>query len=182
MTFQLAPAIILNGYYPDNVLTNFMLSDHSRQPFSISNDRYEKSVQLANGLTRKYVISSKRSINLSWDNLPSHSAATVDHGAGAADMERFYKNNYNNEITAYLFKDENIGNGNRGTFTSSALYIDPYGHGVVASMPAQYTLAASITVFIDSFSIDINKRFYGGGTPEKGRYDLWNVSLTLKEV
>ena len=77
MAFQLAPAIILEGYYPTNVMSYFMLSDHSRQPFEISNDRYEKSVQLANGSTRKYVISTKKSINLSWNDLPSNSIATV---------------------------------------------------------------------------------------------------------
>lgn len=174
MQFNLAPAVILNGYYPSTSLSNFMLSDHSRSPLDISYDRFEKSVQLANGLTRKYVVATKRSISLSWDDLPSTASATVDNGAGAYELQKFYDNNYNNSITVTTYTDQGSGTP---LFTGLVL---SSSYPVLTSTPS--TPGASWTGYIDSFSCNINKRYYGNGTASGGRYDLWNVSMTLKEA
>lgn len=178
MTFQLAPAVILRGYInPPDTLANLMLSDHSRSAVDISYDKYEKSVQLANGLTRKYTIATKRSINLSWSDIPSNSYATVDYGAGARELQDFYEKNYNNSITVYVLVDQGSG-----TPTSNGISINKYSGGVISNLPTDVGNGFSYTAFIDSFSCNVNKRYYGGGTEETGRYDLWNVSMTLKEA
>lgn len=174
MAFKLAPAVILNGYYPTTSTASFMLSDHSRSPLDLSYDRFEKSVQLANGLTRKYVIATKKSLSLSWDNLPSNASATVDSGAGAYELQKFYDNNFNNSITVTTFTDQGSGTPLYAGLTLSSSY------PVLSAMPS--AAGVSWTAYIDSFSCNVNKRLYGGGTVAKGKYDLWNVSLTLKEA
>lgn len=178
MPFKLAPAVILNGYYPSTLTASFMLSDHSRSPLDISYDRYEKSVQLSNGLTRKYVIATKRSINLSWDNLPSSASVTVDKGAGAYELQKFYDNNFNNSITVTTFTDQGVGTSLYTGISLPGTSASPYP--IISTMPS--ASGVSWTGYIDSFSCNVNKRYYGGGTVGKGYYDLWNVSMTLKEA
>lgn len=181
MAFQLAPAIFLRGLYPSAVLNYFMLSDHSRAPFQLGFERYEKSVQMANGDTRKFVVAGKRSLSLSWTSLPSTASMTVDNGAGAKDLQLFYNNNYNTTISGYIFSDSTTGAV--GTAASTGLVIAASDAGKVTTMPtALGTNNASATFYIDSFSITVNKRHYGGGTAITGKYDLWDVSMTLKEV
>lgn len=174
MPLQLAPAIILNGYYPTTSTASFMLSDHSRAPLSISNTRYEKSIQLSNGLTRKYVIANKRSINLSWSMLPSSASITVDGGAGAYELQKFYENNFNNEITVTVFSDRGSG-----TPASTGLALSQ-NYPVITTMPS--VAGVSWTGYIEEFSCEIQKRYAGGGTVPSGRYDYWDVSMSLKEA
>lgn len=180
MPFQLSPLIILQGYYPSTSSAYFMLSDHSREPLSITNEKIEKSVQLANGLTRKYVVSNKNTFSLQWNDLPSTSAMTVDNGAGAANLELFYDLNYNNTITAYLFRDKPFSGS--GTALSSGLVIPSTASGKVTFMPTASVNAELLTMYIDSYSATIKKRYYGGGSASTGYYDLWDVSMTLKEA
>jgi hypothetical protein len=174
MAFQLAPAVILNGYYPTTSAASFMLSDHSRGAIDVSYNRFEKSVQLANGLTRKYVIATKKSISLSWNDLPSNASATVDKGAGAYELQKFYDNNFDNTITVSTYTDQGSGTPLYSGLVFSANY------PVLTTMPS--VSGVTWIAYIDSFSCNVNKRFYGGGTVAKGRYDLWNVSMTLKEA
>jgi hypothetical protein len=178
MAFQLAPAVIVNGYYPSTSAASFMFSDHSRGDIDVSYDRLEKSIQLANGLTRKYVISTKKSISLSWDNLPSSASATVDKGAGAYELQKFYDNNFNNSITVTTFTDQGSGTPLYSGLALPGTSASPYP--ILSAMPS--AAGVSWTAFIDSFSCNVNKRFYGGGTVARGKYDLWNVSITLKEA
>jgi hypothetical protein len=173
MTFPLAPAVILNGYYPSTSSSYFMLSDHSRASLNVSYDRYEKAVQLASGLTRKYVISKKTAISMSWSNLPSSASATVDHGAGAYELQKFYDNNFNNTVTVYTYTDQGSGTPASTGLTMSSNY------PLLTSIPSGYV---SWTGYIDSFSCVVNKRYTGGGTVKSGKYDLWDVSMTLKEA
>ena len=174
MAFKLAPAVILNGYYPSTSSANFMLSDHSRAPLDISYEKYEKSVQLANGLTRKYVIATKRQISLSWSDLPSSASATVDSGAGAYELQKFYDNNFDNTITVTTYTDQGSGTPQYAGLVLSSTY------PVLTSLPS--TSGISWTAYIDDFSCNINKRYYGGGTVGTGKYDLWDVTMRLKEA
>lgn len=177
MPFAITPAVILRGYYPDTSLAYFALSDHSRSPLDISYNSFEKSVQLANGTTRKYVIAQKRTIRLNWKDLPSTSVMTADYGAGAKDLEKFYKNNVDNEISIYVFMDQGTG-----SLLSTNLSLGPNDNGMVGTMPTNFAQALNFTGFIESFSCNVNKRYYGGGTRGTGYYDLWDASLSLKEA
>ena len=180
MPYTISPLLILQGYYPSTSSAYFMLSDHSRQPLSISNEKVESAVRMANGLTRKYIVSNKNTFSLNWDNLPSSAYATVDNGAGAANLELFYDLNYNSTVTVYLFRDSPSLGG--GSPLSSGLSILNTAGGKITTMPTASATAEILTMYIDSYSAAINKRYYGGGTLAKGYYDLWNVSMTLKEA
>jgi len=178
MIFALAPAVILTGYYPSTSTASFMLSDHSRSPLQTSFESYEKSVTLSNGLKRKYIIATKKKLSLSWTDLPSSASGTVDNGAGAYELQKFYDNNFNNSITVTTFTDQGSGTPLYSGLALPGTSASPYP--ILSAMPS--AAGVSWTAFIDSFSCNVNKRFYGGGTVATGKYDLWNVNLTLGEA
>lgn len=87
---------------------NNKISDHNRQPLSVTIERIESSKRMANATMRKYVIADKRSFGTSWEMLPNKSADTVDGFWGADEMEAFFNNNagaftlkvtYSNRVT-----------------------------------------------------------------------------------
>lgn len=83
------------------VFNDLSISDHNRSELSVDVERIETSKRMANGTMRKYVVIDKRSFSVSWNDLPSESAWTVDGFAGAHAIEQFY---YDNQgvFTLYL--------------------------------------------------------------------------------
>ena len=89
----------------------FDLTDHNRQPLEFGYDNVEKDMRMANGFMRKFVIAQKRTIAMSWQNVPSITSAssiiktasgglldvvsnlTVDGKYGAAWIKKFYEQN-----------------------------------------------------------------------------------------
>ena len=69
------------------------LSEHNRSPMAMGYNRIEKTQRMANGTLRKFFIKDKKTLNLSWDQLPSYSNYTVDGGYGALDLKNFYESN-----------------------------------------------------------------------------------------
>lgn len=67
------------------------LSEHNRQPVTISINRIEKAQRMSNGIMRKFFIADKKTINMSWTMLPSYSTYTVDGGWGARNIKEFYE-------------------------------------------------------------------------------------------
>jgi len=67
------------------------LSEHNRQPVSLSTNRIERSERMANGTMRKIFIADKVAIQVSWNMLPSTDTMTVDGGYGAEQIRAFYK-------------------------------------------------------------------------------------------
>jgi hypothetical protein len=67
------------------------LSEHNRNPMSIGYNRIEKTQRMSNGTLRKFFIVDKKSLSVSWENLPSFSNYTVDNGWGALDIKNFYE-------------------------------------------------------------------------------------------
>lgn len=72
---------------------NNAITDHNRQPLTISVERIEKATRMANGTMRKYVVGDKRTFTTSWQNVPKLDANTVDGFYGGGSMETFYNNN-----------------------------------------------------------------------------------------
>ena len=66
------------------------LSEHNRQPVSLSTNRIERSERMANGTMRKIFIADKFAMQVSWNMLPSTDTMTVDGGYGANDIQTFY--------------------------------------------------------------------------------------------
>lgn len=69
------------------------LTDHNRQPTTMTVDQIENPQRMANGSMRKYFVASKRNYTFTWNNVPGSSNNTVDGFWGARDIEQFYFSN-----------------------------------------------------------------------------------------
>jgi hypothetical protein len=104
--------------------TWYKLTDHNRDPISISQELIESQSRMANGKTRKYVIAQKNSISVSWGYVPSKTEETVDLNYSAAWLESFYKSNagvsiYLKVVSSELDPDAGIGAVPSGTFATA---------------------------------------------------------------
>ena len=129
------------------------LSDHNRQPLSISYEMIEKSQRTANGTLRKYVVATKRTFSTSWEMLPSVSSSTVDGYMGAHALKKFYEDNFDNSFV-----------------------LNVYAGGISSPTQPKATATATVstTAFISNFDATIVKRL--------GGIDYWNVSISFVEV
>lgn len=69
------------------------LTDHNRRSIQISSELIEKVSRMANGTMRKYVISKKDKISVSWEYVPSKTDCTVDDGFSSEWLTSFYESN-----------------------------------------------------------------------------------------
>ena len=137
--------------------SSLKLSEHNRQPVSISTNRIEKTQRMSNGTLRKFFISDKKSINVSWNILPSFSSFTLDGGYGAMDIKAFY------EGTAAK------GSGNlsgRSSFDVSLSYGGT---------------TETLTMIFTSCSFELIKRNVKQVSGDTAQ-EFWNVSLSMEEV
>jgi hypothetical protein len=135
------------------------LSEHNRQPISITPNRIEKTTRMTNGTLRKFYVDDKMTINMSWSMLPSYSTFTIDGGYGALDLKSFY------EGTATKASGALSG---QNTFDVTVRY----GSG---------STTETYTMIFTSCSFEIAKRnakITTSSTPQ----ELWNVSLSMEEV
>jgi hypothetical protein len=145
-------------YWSSDGGTNWnKISDHNRQPLSISIERFEKKNRMADGTLRRYSVAKKRTFSVSWDMFPSkitpsyagHTGlGTVDAGWAGEDIETFH-NTVNGAFLVKLRK------------------------GVDEAKAANDGTLEVVTVMISEFSKDILKR---------GTVDFWSLNITLEEV
>jgi hypothetical protein len=69
------------------------LTEHNRSTVDVDIDRIENARRMINGSMRKYVVADKYKWSVSWDEVPSDDAATVDGKWGGKSIESFYKTN-----------------------------------------------------------------------------------------
>jgi hypothetical protein len=67
------------------------VTEHNRDPLSITTNRIENSQRMSNGTLRKYFIADKLNLSISWEMIPSFRNETVDGGWGAEDLKTFYE-------------------------------------------------------------------------------------------
>ena len=137
--------------------TTLKLSEHNRQPVSLANNRIEKTQRMSDGTMRKFFITDKKQINVSWNMLPSYYTYTVDGGYGAVDIKNFY------EGTASKASGALSGQSNFDVTIS-------YGGS-----------SQTLNMIFTSCSFEIIKRNVKestGDTPQ----EFWNVSLSMEEV
>jgi hypothetical protein len=162
------------------------LSEHNRQPVSISKNRIEKTQRMSNGTMRKFFIADKENINITWEMLPSFSTFTVDGGYGAMDIKSFYEgsaakssgslsgqNSFDVTIKyGSPYSITNVsGNGTTVTFTSA----NNFSTGDIISIydisPSGYNLSnvaiASATSSQFTITNSTNSTFVSGGTAYK---------------
>lgn len=135
------------------------LSEHNRQPISITPNRIEKTTRMTNGTLRKFYVDDKMTINMSWSMLPSYSTFTIDGGYGALDLKSFY------EGTATKASGALSG---QNTFDVTVRY----GSG---------STTETYTMIFTSCSFEVIKRNAKIATSDTPQ-ELWNVSLSMEEV
>jgi hypothetical protein len=117
--------------------TWYKLTDHNRDPITISTELIETQSRMANGKMRKYVVAQKNTISCSWKYVPSlpfkrNSAnglflsgdanqLTVDGHLSAAWLESFYKNNAGLPIILKVVSSEYVADPAFGSAPSGAV-------------------------------------------------------------
>lgn len=71
------------------------ITDHNRQPLTVSVERIENKQRMADGTLRRYYVTKKRSWSTSWDMLPSKNGingmlSTADGGWAGEQIENFH--------------------------------------------------------------------------------------------
>lgn len=169
-------------YVPDGQEgQNFViLSDHNREPLSLSKQRLETRNRMVNGTMRSYHTADKINISTSWSRLPSRSYSSVpeyddgkfikrpdpqgppveeytaDGGAGGADLLSWYEDH-------------------TGPFWVFMSY-DKFGKDDLN----RYTQV--IRMFFSAFDYEIEKRGQSWSNGNASGFDMWNISLSLEQV
>jgi hypothetical protein len=107
-----------------NGTTWYKLTDHNRDPISLSTELIETQSRMANGKMRKYVVAQKNNISCSWSYVPSKQSECVDGFYSAAWLESFYKSNvglpiYLKIVSSELDPDAALGAVPSGTFATA---------------------------------------------------------------
>lgn len=138
------------------------VSEHNRQPISITHNRVQKVQRMSNGTLRKFFVAEKREFSLSWNMLPTFSNMTVDGGWGKQDIMSFYE-----------------GSKGQQTFKIKIVY------GKDQTTPT-LNREEIITVSFTSCSFELAKRNVKDWnvatqslTPAQ---EFWNISLSMEEV
>lgn len=66
------------------------VSEHNRQPISVSSNRIEQVTRMSNGTLRKLFVADKKQYSVAWTMLPATRAYTADGYWGAKDIITFY--------------------------------------------------------------------------------------------
>lgn len=190
LLFSNNPGSIVDGkYVPDNNEFGvsgdssrefIVVSDHNRGPLDFGVQRIENRQRMVNGRMRSYWVADKRTLTISWENLPSRSFGsdpnfntstgkpdtsadqyTIDGGAGGGELLEWYETHYG---TFYVFLSYD-------KFPSLSLT----GASIDASYNRLTEYSEVLEMYITDFTYSVDKR---GRT----NHDLWNISITLEEA
>lgn len=138
--------------------TAFEFTEHSRSSIPLEYEHIETAERMANGTLRKFIVAKKMNFNISWKDLPSLDAMTIDAKPGASAIKTFYDTYYGKRLTA------------------SITHFDTATTGAMTSQ--------TVDLFINSFSYEITKRYataQTAGVPTAG-YDYVNLSIGFVEA
>lgn len=66
------------------------ITDHNRSELDVAIERIEEPTRMANGTMRKYIVADKKTLSVSWDDLPHSADFTVDGFWGKNEMAAWY--------------------------------------------------------------------------------------------
>lgn len=176
--------------------TWYNLSDHNRNPISITYSLIEQSDRMANGTLRKYVVARKFVITTDWKDFPTIDTELVDYNPalagstlnahGAAWIKSFYEQNaFVPVYIKLIYAQDPIQYNSDGTVTTniypnSSSYIDsagvPNNSNAEGVNPGQIFYA-----YMTTFTYDISKRRVGNRAGTQG-YDLVNLKIEFTEI
>jgi hypothetical protein len=182
----------VSGITNANLNNKFIiLSDHNRDPISISTERIEQRQRMANGTMRSYHVADKLSISISWNMLPSRGFQIIPNFNQTTakpdiltpedtDEDPPYYAHLSQQYTA----DGGAGGsemldwyeGHTGPFWVLLSY-DKYSEFGDDNEARQHLgeYSQALQMYISDFNYSIVKR--GGNN-----FDMWDVSVTLEEV
>lgn len=73
--------------------SNNAITDHNRQPLTVSVERIARNARTANGTMRQFWVADKRTFQTSWELVPKANGDTVDGFWGGGSIENFYNTN-----------------------------------------------------------------------------------------
>ena len=149
MTLPVGSILYLNS--------NIKLSEHNRQPVSISTTRIEQSKRMSNGTFRKFFIADKEAISVSWNMLPSFSTFTVDGGYGAVDLKSFY---------------EGTAAKSAGALSGQSTFDVSINYGAATRQIEMVFTSCSFEIVRRNVKEDV------ANTPQ----EFWNVSISMEQV
>lgn len=166
----------------------YALTDHNRQPISITYTLIEQADRMANGTMRKYVIGRKFVHKIEWKDVPTYDPYLVDYlGAGGLShgpswIKAFYEGNYTNPVyVRFVFaQQEPTINGlpADGTYTSSLQSpIGTNSNSVPSGLPWNEYQA-----FMTTFTYDVTKRMKGNAMTGGVGYDHVDITIEFTEV
>jgi hypothetical protein len=182
-----------------------ILSDHNRGPINISSNRFENRQRMVNAQMRSFYVSEKRTIELSWERLPSRAYATnpdfsqttglpdIITSASVDDDSNSATPNQTRSIASsgspYFADQQYTVDGGAGGAEILAwyqthrvpfwVYLAYDNFATYGYDDANYGKLANYTdfyfMYVTSFNYSIEKR-------GAGNFDMWNISITLEEV
>ena len=156
----------------------YKLSDHNRQPISITYTLIEQTDRMANGTLRKYVVARKFVINANWKDFPTLDSNVVDYeptdlkvGKAGAWIKAFYEGNYGNPVYVRLIM---ATEGSTQDGLPTGTYTD--------SQNAE-SVSEPYVAFMTTFTYDVTKRRIG---PIKNNvqtgYDYVDLKIEFTEI
>ena len=134
------------------------ISEHNREPVSLTNNRIEQAQRMSDGTLRKFFVADKKIIGVSWQMLPSRSSMTVDSGWGAVDLQEYY----------YSAKGQ-------GSFKIKLVY----GEQVVSGTKTERS--ETMEVIFTNCAFDVVKRNVKEKTTDAAQ-EFWNVNVSMEQV
>jgi hypothetical protein len=202
------PGFELSSDYGENdPLENsfIILSDHNRAPINISYNKIENRQRMVNAQMRSFFIGEKRTVELSWERLPSRAFATnpdFSQTTGLPDIVTSASVDNDNDTTTpnvvrsisssgsrYFADQQYTVDGGAGGAELLAWYQNHRGpfwvylsydnFATYGYEDANYARLANYTDFYFMYATSFNYSIEKRGADN---FDMWNVSITLEEV
>ena len=152
----------------------YKISDHNREPISVTYNLVESTDRMANGILRKFIVAKKFVIKANWTDFPTLDSNLVDYNNnsyGAAWVKAFYEGNAFNPIYVKLMYALDTPQTNSIPLANS--YVD-----------SKNTTGQVYIAFMTTFTYDVTKRRVGslsGNTTVPG-YDYVDLSIEFTEI
>lgn len=190
LLFSNNPGTLDSGFYipTGNENSDFIIiSDHNREPFSISKQRIETRSRMINGTMRSYHTADKINLSCSWTRLPSRAYSSspeytdgvLDQTAVSASPSGTYLGLNPEEYTV----DGGAGGADLLTWYEDHtgpfwvfLSYDESGSGNLN----RYTQV--LQMYFSGFDFDIEKRGGAWSSGTASGFDMWNISMSLEQV
>jgi hypothetical protein len=130
------------------------ITESNRSELSVSTSYLMNEQRMVNGTLRRYVVANKRTWQLSWQDLFSKASFVIDGAWSGEEMRTFYNDLFGGSFELTIYE----GEAARKTVGENPNPVQP----------------ETVLVMFQDFNWNIVKR--------EGRFDIWNLDVSLVEV